>query len=125
MKNFTIENLRVTNQEKNDTINIVFDGELYIKSEETEKAIADYFDKLHDNTLNFKNITLDFTHLNAISSYGIRILINWMKKFHLYNETNSAKYKITILYDNQIEWQEATFLSLKEIFGSLAEYKKI
>ncbi|MFW5800347.1 MAG: hypothetical protein ACOCV8_06010 [Spirochaetota bacterium] len=130
MKSFSNESVRITavrNQEEK-SVEITFTGELFIKNEKTEEQLSNYFKYLYNEIYDkIKNITMDFSELNTISSYGIRILINWLKKFDNYNNNASIedKYKINIVYDEQIEWQETTFLSLKEIFRNLAEFKKI
>lgn len=127
IKGFTDEGIRIRielyREEK--ILNLFFIGEIYIADKNIEERLENYFEDLYDNiTEHVKYINMDFIKLSAISSYGIRILINWLKKFYSYNETDDNKYIISIIFDHNIEWQETTFASLKEIFSKNVEYKE-
>ncbi len=126
MIKFSNNNIRIEAKDiDKEHLEIVFKGELYIVNEESEKEVGGYFDKLLSEFFKHKIIILDFTNLNSMSSYGVRLLIEWMKKFQEYNRINNTGLEIKIIYDNNIEWQEATFTSLKEIFSSFTEYHNI
>jgi anti-anti-sigma regulatory factor len=126
MNRFYNDSIRIeANEIDENHLEIVFKGELYIINEKFEKEVIEYFDNLLKEFFKHKVIILDFTNLNSMSSYGVRLIIEWMKKVQTFNKQNNSNFEVKIIYDNSIEWQEATFTSLKEIFNTFAEYLNI
>lgn len=126
VKKYIDDKLKVTVVPSDDeSITIFFDGELYIADDHTEERLQHYFDYLFIKSTNYKEIFMNFKNLHSISSYGIRLIITWLKKLHDYiKKNNEVNHKVHIYYDDDIEWQEPTFLSLKEIFKEIADFNK-
>lgn len=129
MKNYVEEGVSIIIKEVDDdkSMLITLNGEMFIKSEKTEGELTNYFNEIYKYSLenNRTRITMDFLNLHSISSYGIRIIINWIKKLSEKNKKNNNLYHLIIIYNRKIEWQETTFLSLNEIFKDFVEYKEI
>jgi len=78
--------------------------------------ILPYLLKIHEEVLkkSLKNIKADFTDLTFMNSSGIKTIISWIMKL---NDVPAEKrYKINIIYNPNITWQESSIQVMQQLF---------
>ncbi|MCU0846268.1 MAG: hypothetical protein MUD12_00090 [Spirochaetes bacterium] len=78
--------------------------------------ILPYLLKIHEEVLkkSLKNIKADFTDLTFMNSSGIKTIISWIMKLN--DVPVEKRYKINIIYNPNITWQESSIQVMQQLF---------
>lgn len=87
-----------------------------IDMRDTSIEFLPYLMKVHDALINnnVSNIRLDLSGLTFMNSNGIKSLINWIMKAS--EMPQNVRYRINIISNNNIAWQESTLPVLQKLF---------
>lgn len=102
----------------NDVV-LTFSGS--IDMQDPGKVLDPFFERLHNQVINnqIKNIKADFFSLDYLNSSGIKSLINWLIKIPALPE--GSRYKVSLLYNSDITWQETSLKVLALLVPSWVE----
>lgn len=117
-ENLTAEALRIDE----DTAALNLNGAIDMR--DTSEVVLPYLIKLHEKiiSLGIKKLRLDLVELNYVNSNGIKSLINWIMKLN--DLTADNEYKIIIISNSEVAWQESTLPVLQKLFPTTLAIEK-
>jgi hypothetical protein len=106
IEDFNAESATIKCQSGTDDVTLAFLGS--IEMQDPGKILDPYFEKLHQLIVSnkIKVVKADFTALEYLNSSGIKCLINWLIRIPALSE--DSKYKVSLLYNPEITWQETS-----------------
>jgi len=92
-----------------------------IDLQDPEPIISPFFDKIHKQIVdqNIKEVSLDFKALTFLNSSGIKTITKWVMKIP--NLTDDKKYKMRLLYSEEITWQRTSLMILTYLAPGFVE----
>jgi len=116
MQNYKIDLLKLSVQEIDNNLKIIWDGECISKNPE-ENIGKILFDIINSNKNISKEIILDFKKLTFINSATISLIVIFLKELRFKN------LKVKIDYNKSYSWQSASFRILENFTSSLDNIK--
>ena len=108
------ENADISLQNENDEYFLTIAGDIDMR--DTSLDFLPYLIKVHEVLIqnNIKKILFDMMKLTFMNSNGIKSLINWIMKIS--EISDDRRYKVCILANTEIAWQESTLPVLQKLF---------
>lgn len=112
-----VEKTKLVIQDIEDSILLVVSGEIDMR--DPSIFILPYLLNIHEAVIagGIKTISVDFSNLSYVNSSGIKTIISWLMKSK--DVPNGKGYKVKIIQNSDIAWQESTFPVIMKLFPDL------
>lgn len=96
---------------------LIIAGEIDMR--DPAQAILPHLLNIHEELIaqEIKIISVDFSNLNYVNSSGIKTMISWLMKSK--DVPDGKGYKVKIIPNSDIAWQESTFPVIYKLFPDL------
>jgi hypothetical protein len=111
---FQFENAKASVEDSAGEFTVTISGDIDMR--DTTQEFLPYLLKIHDALIqnNIMKIKLNMMNLTFMNSNGIKSMINWIMK--LTELPIEMQYKVYIISNNDIAWQESTLPVLYKLF---------
>lgn len=108
-------------QEAENGILLVISGEIDMR--DPSEFILPYLLRIHDEAIaqKVKILSVDFRGLSYVNSSGIKTIISWLMKS---KSLPDEGYKVRIIQNSDIPWQESTFPVIQKLFPELITFSQ-
>jgi hypothetical protein len=109
-----MENATASLENESKGLTLILKGDIDMR--DTSIEFLPYLMKVHDAVIRngISGIRLDLSGLTFMNSNGIKSLINWVMKAS--EMPPDKRYKISIIANSNIAWQESTLPVLQKLF---------
>ncbi|HQM44311.1 MAG TPA: hypothetical protein PLC82_00555 [Smithellaceae bacterium] len=109
-------------QEAENGILLAISGEIDMR--DPSEFILPYLLRIHDEAIaqKVKILSVDFRELSYVNSSGIKTIISWLMKSK--SLPSDQGYKVRIVQNSDIPWQESTFPVIQKLFPELITFSQ-
>ena len=120
IKPLEVEKTKLVIQDIENSILLIVSGEIDMR--DPSIVILPYLLNIHEAVIagGLKTISVDFSNLSYVNSSGIKTIISWLMKSK--DVPDGKGYKVKIIQNSDIAWQESTFPVIQKLFPDLITF---